>query len=182
MFQLDLTSSNILNSRFFLGNHTSWNFGQMQIAPDNKIYCAGYGAAGNMHVINAPDSFGLACNFVQNQIYFGGSPHYSNGGLPNVPNFALGAINCNVGIKNVVSENEGLDIYPNPASEEIRIKNSELSITKVEVMDLLGRVMLTKVASANNLQLSMHDLSNGIYLLKVTDEKGNSITKKIVKE
>jgi hypothetical protein len=39
-----------------------------------------------------------------------------------------------------------------------------------------------KVSSANESQLSMHDLSNGIYLLKVTDEKGNSITKKIVKE
>ncbi|MFM2223949.1 MAG: putative adhesin [Bacteroidota bacterium] len=96
IWQFDLNASNIVASKILIAKRlpTSWSFGQMQIAPDNKIYCAGYGAAQNMHVINEPDSLGVACNFVQNQIYFGGSPHYSNGGLPNVPNFSLGKIDC----------------------------------------------------------------------------------------
>ena len=184
IYQLDLTASNIWSSLTFIDRNlpANSNYWQMEAGADNKIYCSPYSSYHYLHVINKPDSLGLACNEVQNQINFGASPHWANGGLPNVPNFSLGAINCNVGIEDISNENERINIYPNPASEEIRIKNSELSITKVEVMDLLGRVMLTKGASANNLQLSMHDLSNGIYLLKVTDEKGNSITKKMVKE
>ncbi len=115
-------------------------------------------------------------------MYYGAFPHQAVGAIPNTPNYKLGAINCPTGIEEVGIKNDELSIYPNPASDELRIKSSELRITKVEVMDLLGCVMLTKVASANDLPLFIHDLSNGIYLLKVTDEKGNIITKKIVKE
>ena len=179
MYQFDTYNSNMVTNRIKLGNDTSWNFGQMQIAPDNKIYCAGYGSSLKMHVINSPDSLGLACNFVQDQIYLGGSPHYTDGGLPNVPNFSLGAINCNVGIEEI--QTTTFDAFPNPANSRIFIKNS--TFNSISIYNLLGELeQEQKVKQNATNEIDISKLSKGLYFLKAVNEKGEVLTKKMVKE
>jgi hypothetical protein len=114
IWQLDLNASNVLHSKFLVGtrlNGETYSFLIMKNAIDGKIYIANNGACRFIHVINQPDSLGLNCNFVQKQIDLGQS-YYSTGGLPNTPNFALGAIApCgNVGVAEV-------------KEEELKIKN-----------------------------------------------------------
>jgi hypothetical protein len=131
-----------------------------------------------MHVINKPDSFGIACNFVENAIQFGNhtTGPWADGGLPNTPNFALGKIDCGVGVQEVANTKEGLIIYPNPA-------NTNLVIGYLEITDLLGRV----IKKITNIQqpitnIEINELPSGFYFIKAIDEKGNVMNGKFVKE
>jgi len=80
------------------------------------------------------------------------------------------------GIENVAINQ--LSIYPNPAKDEIFIK-SELQIGKVEIYSLAGSLIISECNF--NGKISVSDLLQGIYLLKVCSDKGVAISK-IVKE
>lgn len=69
-------------------------------------------------------------------------------------------------------------VYPNPAVNELRI-NSQETIKKVEVFNLLGKRVLT--AKNINTTLDVSELSSSVYLVKLTSENGVS-TKKFIKQ
>ena len=107
LFQYSLTDSNIANSKKIIWEsayNSLYSFGQMQRAPDNRIYLSG-GSNGapvgineytqyNQHlcVINNPDSAGTACDFQFYSYYLGDSAR-TYWGLPNMPNYNLGPLN-----------------------------------------------------------------------------------------
>ena len=62
-----------------------------QLAPDNKIYISTTNSTHYLHVINNPDSGGIACNVQQHAIHLN---TFNDMSLPNFPNFRLGAIPC----------------------------------------------------------------------------------------
>jgi Secretion system C-terminal sorting domain len=190
MWQLDLQSSNILNSRIKVGNWdgtkvfgVETSFFQMKLAFDNKIYNTIYGSSPYIHVINFPDLLGASCGFVQKQIYLG-SPyygHFQDGAIPNTPNYALGAINCGVGVENIRSENDEINVYPNPTNSNITITNTSI-IQTIAIYDVLGQEIYHKNSKNLSETINVTRLSNGLYFLKIQDEKGNVTTKKFVKE
>ena len=69
-------------------------------------------------------------------------------------------------------------IYPNPATSVLHIDNSNFTVTNVEVYNVLGK----KIITSNKNQLNIENLVNGVYLLKVQDDKGNMATKRFVKK
>ena len=69
------------------------------------------------------------------------------------------------GAKNLVK------VYPNPASEFIRIE-SDNTLQQVELYDFGGRLLRSVNASENKIQLSIDQLQKGIYLLKIRTDKG----------
>jgi hypothetical protein len=96
----------------------------------------------------------------------------------------LGAINCNVGVEGIAKENNGWQIYPNPASSVISIRLSVGSLKTAAVVDLQGRKFenLKMSKFENEIRIEVSNLSSGIYFIKITDDKGNVSTKKFVKE
>ncbi|MFK7810645.1 MAG: PKD domain-containing protein, partial [Saprospiraceae bacterium] len=65
-------------------------FYNMQNGPDGKIYISCPNTSSRyLHVIDEPDSAGIACNFLQHHIEL---PSFNNHGLPNFPNYRLGAL------------------------------------------------------------------------------------------
>lgn len=69
-------------------------------------------------------------------------------------------------------------IYPNPAEDFITLESKSSRITSIEIFDLLGKSIYSKIESSNN-KIDVSDFSKGIYLLKLESE-GKSLTKKIV--
>ncbi|MCK5401389.1 MAG: aryl-sulfate sulfotransferase [Flavobacteriaceae bacterium] len=69
-----------------------------------------------------------------------------------------------------------ISIYPNPIKNILFI-NARISITKIEVHDLLGRLVKK---SKNQDQINLSDLKSGLYILKLYVD-GKSITKRIIK-
>ncbi|VXB35465.1 Cadherin [Flavobacterium sp. 9AF] len=77
-------------------------------------------------------------------------------------------------------EKNGFAIYPNPAKESFTISNTNNIITqKITIYDLSGEKILTKESNGNT-TITIPNLSAGIYLLKLLDNKDVTYTTKLV--
>ena len=78
----------------------------------------------------------------------------------------------------------GLSFYPNPAKTEIFIKNSsDVSLSKVKIFDLTGKLVLTKTVDNNDTpSVNITTLSSGMYLISVEDLTGNQYQSKLIVE
>ena len=76
-----------------------------------------------------------------------------------------------------------ISVFPNPANKTITISNSEnINISEITIVDLNGRIIKTqKFSNISNIEISLTDLTSGIYLMNINTDKG-IVTKKIVKE
>ena len=71
-------------------------------------------------------------------------------------------------------------VYPNPASDVVRVKLPAASAVKVSIIDLSGReIKAADYASTSLVQQNVSDISEGIYIIQVTDSKTHTI---LVKE
>ena len=64
--------------------------------------------------------------------------------------------------------NNGIIVYPNPTNGILNINSNNNIIKNIIIYDLLGKVVLEK--SNNFEQLNISNLTNGLYLLKITRE------------
>jgi len=71
-------------------------------------------------------------------------------------------------------------VYPNPATDFIRISNGIDAIENVTITDLNGRIVKQTILDANQ-QINISDLAQGVYILNATSN-GKTITEKIVKK
>ena len=71
-------------------------------------------------------------------------------------------------------------IFPNPTKSIINVK-SENSIKSIQLYDVQGRLLQTKLTDETSSSIDISDKSNGIYFLKITSDKGIKV-ERIVKE
>jgi hypothetical protein len=69
-------------------------------------------------------------------------------------------------------------VYPNPTTSIVNIDDSNFSLRKVEVFNIIGK----KIMTTTNNKINMDGLVNGVYLLKVQAQDGNFATKRIIKK
>ena len=76
----------------------------------------------------------------------------------------------------IVSTAEAFDgynikMYPNPASNEVMLSIPvELNIELIEILDYSGRLLQTHAAQSGLFELDTQDLSNGLYMIRLTGE------------
>lgn len=117
-----------------------------QLAPDGKIYIGTGNSTLHLHVINYPDSAGLACGMVQHGVEL---PRYFMNSLPNHPNYHLGPVDGSVcdslGIDSGVSEEEleqALRVFPNPSNGAFNISYAaQTTAGNLEVLDATGHMV-----------------------------------------
>ncbi len=76
-----------------------------------------------------------------------------------------------------LSNQKDLNIYPNPAQNNITIQNLELDRAKVTITDLTGKVVNSSLYNINSNNINISNLSQGSYQLTITDNNkviGNS--------
>lgn len=131
MWQFDMTASNILSSKTFLGDCTDWNnLGQMALAPNGKIYIT-EPSKHTLGVINSPETAGIASNYVPNGFYV--SYKYNLNGLPNFANSYSRCSSLSITEKDEIQ----LSLYPNPFKNKLRIKNCpEAAVIHIYSADL----------------------------------------------
>jgi len=86
-------------------------------------------------------------------------------------------VNPCTGISELSNQN-GLTIYPNPTNGEFTIE-SQLAIDLLIINELGQTIKTIQLSSANNLQLKVSDLANGIYFI-VGKNKTTNINQKII--
>jgi len=72
------------------------------------------------------------------------------------------------------------ELYPNPSNGLIYIKNFENGPLNLQVYDLSGRQLLDESVENENDAIQLPD-QKGIYLLRITDVKGNTSFEKVVR-
>ncbi|WP_396146654.1 T9SS type A sorting domain-containing protein [Flavobacterium sp.] len=77
-------------------------------------------------------------------------------------------------------KDDSVVIFPNPTQSIINIK-SDNSIKSLQLYDVQGRLLLTKLTDETSSSIDILDKSNGIYFLKITSDKGIKV-ERIVKE
>lgn len=74
-------------------------------------------------------------------------------------------------------------IYPNPASDEINLVNT-LGYERIEIFNTLGQRVISQsiVGLDQEISISVSQLTNGIYILQLSDHSGSTTAHKFVKE
>ncbi len=72
-------------------------------------------------------------------------------------------------------------IYPNPATEKLIIEGI-VKGTKIQLYDVIGRVVIKETSTATTTELNMAHLVPGNYVLTLSTETGDRMSVKVVKE
>jgi hypothetical protein len=80
-----------------------------------------------------------------------------------------------------LTENNSINIFPNPATSELIIDNGEWKIKSVEVVNVFGQQVYSDQSSIINypLTIDVADFPSGIYFVRLANEK-QQLTRKIV--
>jgi hypothetical protein len=168
-------------------------FFMQQLAPDNKIYiCTGNGTR-FLHVIDQPDSVGVACNVLQHSVQL---PTFNSSSIPNFPNFRLGPVDGSIcdslGINIITSvpesQNESADmiLWPNPAQDYFNYKLTNHKFSEnyhFHLFNLSGYLIRDwKFNGRQSLgHFNTEDVEEGIYFLSLVSENGEILkTMKLV--
>ncbi|MFL9845780.1 DUF7619 domain-containing protein [Flavobacterium rhizosphaerae] len=95
-----------------------------------------------------------------------------------VTNEAVTTYETTADIKDVVTAN--VSLYPNPTKNVVTVEASQ-TISSVRIFDVQGRQLSIEKGGATSAQINMQPYPNGVYLVKVTTDKGTS-SHKIIKQ
>lgn len=91
---------------------------------------------------------------------------------------AVGVINqLPVGIIENGQLEASIHIYPNPVNDFVFVYSNAIQIKEMALTDINGKLILQSYQA----QLSLSSIESGFYVLKITGNKGETITKKIIK-
>ena len=167
---------------------------QHHLGPDGKIYIAtGFNEipndvfnpiTQNLNVINNPNEIYSLCNFDTNTVSLGTRRVLV--GLPNMPNYNLGALvgsECDTletSVENLLEKTK-INIYPNPANDELYL-NCE---SDIELNYSLKTIFGSEIRSGKFIGKETIDLSEiapGVYIIEILDNLGTiKYSEKIVK-
>jgi len=75
--------------------------------------------------------------------------------------------------------NISASVYPVPADDQIIVEMDNLQ--KVDMIDLSGRTVASFDAKAEKVIMNTSNLNKGVYMLKISNNKGETLVKKITK-
>ena len=156
------------------------NFYTMFLAQDNKIYVTSIGSVVDHHVINYPDSAGLACDVQQHSLHI---PCLNFGSVPNHPNYFLGPVVGSVCDSITIGfnaefrmKNEELKISPNPATTVVtfnasRVKGHKASFSIYSsIGELIGKRDAQVYGGFVTQDVYIQELPSGIYIVRLETE------------
>ena len=179
MYQMDLQAADIVASKTLIGTYDgyqspfgSW-FYRGQLAPDGKIYWNCPNGENVMHVIDHPDSAGLACGFRQHGVQL---LSYNAFTMPHYPNYYLGAMvgsGCDTitSYQSAVINGQGVYVYPNPTNGKASfVFSSKIeSNCRITIFNSLGQKVNTYSLFENTetFDFNTQSLARGMYYYKV---------------
>ena len=189
LYQYDMQNANIpstkvvvavFDSFYFLPNFQAYFYFPLR-AIDGKIYISSWRGGNLLHVINYPDSAGLACQVGQHQIIL---PCF-NDNYPFIPNYHLGALpgECDslLSVTDLGGKKEMLNVFPNPFDEtfSITLSNVKEKISSISVYRVDGKLVFHCAENVNSISIKG---KSGIYIVKVLTLSGKSMVRKMVKK
>jgi hypothetical protein len=186
--QYDLHSAQIHDSVRIETDTEFYEMNTLQLAPNNKIYISCFnGGSYKIHVINQPDSLGLACDF---QLFGQDVLSLNPQCVPYFPNFRLGALvgsGCDTltAIQAIADAHPAFaSVSPNPATDQAKIiyYTGSNTANKAMLYDMNGQlVWSTNVSgSSGNISLDVSALPAGIYFVRFIADGKELLSSKLV--
>lgn len=195
LFQYDMEAKDIKSSIIridsFDGFHTwTWvTYGCLQLGPDCRIYVLPTTGVEYQGIIMNPDLPGKLCDFRPHSLKL---PAYGRLNRVYHPHYRLGtgdpdcdpSIRLNTAAQNIPKELPYMNVYPNPSDQILHV-SLRYNLTKdarADIVDLYGRSVYTEILKqgADQFELNISNVNNGIYLLRLKDEDGRIAEEKIV--
>ena len=85
-------------------------------------------------------------------------------------------------LKNIVtSDNEvfngpAMEMFPNPASDYLKLRFEEAQSGSVEIFDMTGKLVASQELNSSEIQIQVSGLGAGTHLLVIKDQKGKMLT------
>lgn len=77
-----------------------------------------------------------------------------------------------------IFENNQINIYPNPASTQITIELlSPAKNTSIEIIDMQGKIVLSKNTNSHKTAINIEQLSKGFYFVRINNSNQTQIEK-----
>jgi hypothetical protein len=163
LYQFDMASANIAASQQTVAVWDSFYspsppfatlFEIPLLAPDGKIYISTGNSTFHLHVINNPDSTGMACDVQQHAVQV---PRYYSNGLPNHPNFFLkcdSTLGCLCAPTTDLTpdpspKERGVKVFPNPNNGNFTLQFDVKNVSgMLEIYDVMGNLVYKDYVSA----------------------------------
>lgn len=85
---------------------------------------------------------------------------------------------------NTIDVNEAfkqhISIYPNPASQVVRLDNTNLSSCEVQMYDYVGKAVTEKMPLDTHLEIPVSHLAKGVYMISITQNHHKMVEKIII--
>ncbi|MFH2143583.1 MAG: lamin tail domain-containing protein [Bacteroidota bacterium] len=81
----------------------------------------------------------------------------------------------------LVNNSNNYIVFPNPVKEIINIECNK-TISYISVYTISGQLLITENQNSNKAELDLGNLSNGLYMLKFSDNDGNRYVSRFIKE
>jgi len=176
---LDLSSNNLIDKLWCYDN----NLTELDIRNGANNLLSGTFTAGSdtYAKFRATENPNLTCIYVDNandaNDFVG---DYLNWEIDTTSAFVETETECNALSINNETFKQYIEIYPNPTSAILHIRNNEnLSIKKIAILNTLGQKIINSQAVSN---IDISNLPNGIYYINIENIEGNKVSYKIIKE
>jgi len=73
-------------------------------------------------------------------------------------------------------------IYPNPTNKILNIEIENTTFNNIELFDIYGKLIQTFEVNDTAKTINIEHLNSGIYFIQISNNKGNKITKKLIKK
>jgi hypothetical protein len=83
-------------------------------------------------------------------------------------------------VQDITNENQGIHVFPNPATDILIIESTSIAITTINLRDLSGKLLVKDIVSSSKTQLDISQLSKGVYLVECVTENGSHIERIVV--
>jgi uncharacterized repeat protein (TIGR01451 family) len=153
------------------GNQLTWNFDNINLPSESQSVELSQGFI----IFKIKPNPGFAVNdMIPNtaEIYFDSNPAIITNTFQST--FVNPLSNENFSLNTI-------SIYPNPTNDILNINygTSDINIKSVQIHDMLGKVVYQSQSKVESIDLS--NFNSGIYLLDLTTESNDKITKKLIK-
>lgn len=87
----------------------------------------------------------------------------------------INVIAPSVGVDEMIQENARIEVFPNPASDDVNIHWNANGISTVRLFDMSGKEMIRSTTMSNNIIWNTNDLHAGVYVVYITGEQDEVI-------
>ena len=94
------------------------------------------------------------------------------------PSNSVEVLTTNIKSNSIVND---ISVFPNPATNQITVKSTDMHLLKVSIFNLLGDLLYQRQLNNSSNEIDISFLSKGIYMIKIESTKG-TMQQKLIKE